>query len=90
VIFRSGARIGLSFVAVFVQLVMFAPTAPAQDVRQKWVGTWATPPVQTDAHRTFYRKTLRQIVHTSICGSSVRIRISNLFGDSFFSKDRLR
>lgn len=80
-IFRSGARIGLIFVAVFVQLVMFAPTVPAQDVsEQKWVGTWATPPVQSDAHRSFYRQTLRQIVHTSIGGSSARIRISNLFG----------
>ena len=45
-----------------------------------WVGTWATPPVQTDAHRSFVHETLRQILHTSIGGTHARIRISNLFG----------
>ncbi|GGA62928.1 SGNH hydrolase [Edaphobacter acidisoli] len=44
------------------------------------MGTWATPPVHADTHRSFYQQTLRQIVHTSIGGTQARIRISNLFG----------
>lgn len=48
--------------------------------RQSWVGTWATPSVQTEAHRSFVHETLRQLLHTSIGGTHARIRISNLFG----------
>ena len=44
-----------------------------------WVGTWAVAPQGDGA--TFQDKTLRQIAHTSIGGSSVRIRISNVFGN---------
>lgn len=59
----------------------FMPSAAAQQTSGSlWVGTWATPSVQVDSHRSFNQQTLRQIVHTSIGGSHARIRISNLFG----------
>jgi lysophospholipase L1-like esterase len=50
---------------------------------QQWVGTWGTgpagPPLGSQL-QTFNDQTLRLIVHTSIGGSQVRIRISNELG----------
>lgn len=43
-----------------------------------WVGTWAV--ATQSGGRSFQRQTLRQIVHTSIGGDSVRLRLSNEFG----------
>ena len=48
-----------------------------------WVGTWAAAPqaaVKGPA-QTFHNQTLRLIVHTSVGGKKVRIKISNTFGD---------
>jgi len=48
-----------------------------------WVGTWGTapagPPLAAQT-QTFSNQTLRLIVHTSIGGSQVRIRVSNELG----------
>jgi lysophospholipase L1-like esterase len=45
-----------------------------------WVGTWAAA-VQSGTDG-FKQQTLRQIVHTSIGGTAVRVRISNQYGTS--------
>lgn len=46
-----------------------------------WVGTWATGPAgPAGAAMQYTNQTLRLIVHTSIGGDAVRIRISNTFG----------
>jgi lysophospholipase L1-like esterase len=65
------------------------PLAPASaeqhlwDTSQQWVGTWGTapagPPLPAQT-MTFNDQTLRLIVHTSIGGSQVRIRVSNELG----------
>jgi lysophospholipase L1-like esterase len=65
------------------------PLAPAGaeqqlwDTSQQWVGTWGTapagPPLPAQT-MTFTDQTLRLIVHTSIGGSQVRIRVSNELG----------
>ncbi len=49
--------------------------APHNDV---WVGTWAASP--QSGGDTYKDKTLRQIVHTSIAGTSARVQLSNAFG----------
>ena len=53
------------------------------DTSQQWVGTWGTapagPPLPAQT-QTFTDQTLRLIVHTSIGGSQVRIRVSNELG----------
>jgi lysophospholipase L1-like esterase len=48
-----------------------------------WAGTWATTPtgVPPAAVTTFADQTIRQVVHVSIGGDAVRIRLSNEFGD---------
>ena len=53
-----------------------------------WVATWGASPAPqlTDeseirkAHLEFSNQTLREIIHTSIGGGTVRVRLSNLFG----------
>jgi lysophospholipase L1-like esterase len=72
-------RIFCSLIVV-LPLAAFAPVVIAQSSETSWVGTWATPPVQTESGRSFSHQTLRQIVHTSVAGSYARIQISNLFG----------
>ena len=44
-----------------------------------WAGAWATSP-QREAGPAFAQQTLRQLVHPTIGGSSLRIRLSNTFG----------
>jgi lysophospholipase L1-like esterase len=58
-------------------------TAPAPVV-PAWVGTWASAPVQAGSRGLsalgFVNQTVRDIVHTSVGGNAIRIRISNLIG----------
>lgn len=50
---------------------------------QQWVGTWATAaqPFVPAVLQTYRNQNLRLIVHTSVGGSKVRIKISNTYGD---------
>jgi lysophospholipase L1-like esterase len=54
--------------------------AVPESLSNQWIGTWASVPAGRDLKSNFQRQTLRQIVHTSIAGTSARIRLSNLFG----------
>ena len=50
---------------------------------KRWIGTWATapqPPMPGHVD-SFRNQTLRLIVHTSTGGTTIRIKISNTFGD---------
>jgi lysophospholipase L1-like esterase len=57
---------------------------PANQAPTHWIGTWAAAPQASVAGdvQTFRNQTLRLIVHTSAAGTQVRIRISNVFGDT--------
>jgi lysophospholipase L1-like esterase len=75
---------GLILGAVLAVL-FFPPFSPQlmaaeQDLAKGWIGTWASVAVDRDSRSNFRQQTLRQIVHTSIAGTSARIQISNLFG----------
>jgi lysophospholipase L1-like esterase len=59
-------------------------------VRDRWISTWAAsllaapprPPADSvDRVLTIVNRTLREVVHVSIGGSRVRIRLSNQYGD---------
>jgi lysophospholipase L1-like esterase len=54
-----------------------------QDADKRWVGTWAAAPqpVMPGTLETFHDQQVRLIVHTSIGGSQVRIRLSNEYGE---------
>jgi lysophospholipase L1-like esterase len=47
-----------------------------------WVGTWAAVPTATPATATptLDDETIRQVIHTSVAGSEVRLRLTNEFG----------
>lgn len=50
----------------------------------KWIGTWATaaqPSLPGKNVQRFQNQTMRLIVHTSVGGKRVRIKISNTYGD---------
>jgi hypothetical protein len=57
-------------------IVLCAATASAADV--SWVNAWCAAPDEPGP--SFGTQTLRQVARTSIAGSSVRVRLSNLFG----------
>jgi lysophospholipase L1-like esterase len=61
-------------------LTGLCPFAVAQGSGSQWTGTWATSPVRDNSGKQFNQQTLRQIVHTSIGGNTVRIQVSNVFG----------
>jgi lysophospholipase L1-like esterase len=52
------------------------------DRGERWVGTWATAPVSQPpgAAVNIDNQTLRQIVHISVGGERVRVKLSNAFG----------
>jgi len=52
----------------------------AANVLSPWVGTWGVAQL-ANGNADYNGKTLREVVHTSIAGSSVRIQISNEFSD---------
>ena len=54
--------------------------APGDDAPQRWVTTWITANAASDQPTVFSNQTIREIVHTTIGGSKVRIRLSNTFG----------
>jgi lysophospholipase L1-like esterase len=54
--------------------------APGDDGPQRWVTTWTTANAASDLPTVFSNQTIREIVHTTIGGSAVRIRLSNTFG----------
>lgn len=68
-----------------VLLALAAAVAPAQT---RWVGSWgdaAAPQLADDAQMhaaglVFEKQTVREIVHASIGGSQVRVRLSNAYG----------
>jgi lysophospholipase L1-like esterase len=50
---------------------------------ERWIGTWATAPQPSlpTGLQTFRNQSLRLIVHTSVGGTRLRIKLSNTFGD---------
>jgi lysophospholipase L1-like esterase len=61
-----------------------AQSTVSQPEPQSWVGTWAASPFDGDPWHTIptlVESTLREIVHTSIAGKSVRVRLTNEFGN---------
>ena len=57
---------------------------PTHVAPEKWLGTWSAPPVRaadSGLSRSGFRdQTIRNVIHASVGGSAVRIRLSNVFG----------
>jgi lysophospholipase L1-like esterase len=73
----------LVFAILFVLCAGLTAQAQPPSSPAVWVGTWADSPYNVDPwHQTptLIDSTLRQIVHTSIAGKSLRVRFTNEFG----------
>ena len=73
----AGAALLLALVGTAVGPVVNADDGP--DPRQ-WVATWSTSPLRSSAPIQINGQTVRQIVHVSLGGEDVRVRISNAYG----------
>jgi lysophospholipase L1-like esterase len=54
--------------------------ASGADNPQRWVTTWTTANAASDRPTEFSNQTIREVVHTTIGGSAIRLRLSNTFG----------
>jgi lysophospholipase L1-like esterase len=64
--------------------IVLAPAVVAKDRHDDgfWVGTWSASPQAVAAPIQINGQTVRQIVHTSLGGKRVRVRLSNAYGTS--------
>ena len=65
-------------------LTIWTGLAPAKGGDQSWVATWGASPVAPLPANTtnpgFTNQTVRMVVHASLGGNEVRVRLSNAFG----------
>src|ERR1700733_14657023 len=62
------------------RLIILLGFTTALSAQTHWVGTWgAAPAPQGDQVRKFTNETLREIVHVSLGGQSIRLRLSVAF-----------
>src|SRR5580704_7755896 len=76
---------------VILSVALSAPAVLAKSEAKKWVGTWASSPL-LDAHAKNAEEllaagaqsgaTLREVIHVSMGGETLRVRFSNLYGTS--------
>ncbi|GAB7189607.1 SGNH/GDSL hydrolase family protein [Kineococcus sp. NUM-3379] len=85
---RRPVRAALALVAAAgLALSGTSPATAAPERRpaaqQEWVGAWAASPQRLPAEAALTGQiTLRQLVHPTLGGSQVRIRLANTFGDA--------
>ncbi len=83
---RSPALVALLAAAVVLLAGWAAPARSAGSHPAgpaSWVGTWASVPTATPASATpsLSDETIRQVVHTSVGGDALRLRLTNEFGE---------
>jgi lysophospholipase L1-like esterase len=69
-----------SFLLLILLTSVVHPVAATDTPANHWVATWSASPQRAGAPLQVQAQTLRQIVHTSLGGSAVRVRISNAYG----------
>lgn len=65
---------------VMLAILWIGSVAAGETTGQRWVATWSTSVVSSDRPATFSNQTIRNIVHTTVGGNAVRLRLSNTFG----------
>jgi lysophospholipase L1-like esterase len=74
-------RAALFASSVCLLLIACAPgEVMASPPASNWTGTWAIAQVRDSSGKTFTDQTLRQILRTSVGGTRIRLKISNVFG----------
>ncbi|HEX9111479.1 MAG TPA: SGNH/GDSL hydrolase family protein [Terriglobales bacterium] len=67
-----------AFFGLALAIGWFAVSALAENGR--WVTTWTTSNAASNQPAVFSNQTIREVVHSTIGGSAVRLRLSNTFG----------
>jgi lysophospholipase L1-like esterase len=86
---RNSSTLLLPLLAALAACGSRSSAAPTPATRATWFATWATsnqepprnPADSVDRRPIFANRTVRQIVHTSIGGTSVRVRFTNEYGN---------
>jgi len=88
---RTRWQLSTLLLAAGAAAVGYCETATEKSA-EHWVGTWTAAPqaFMPGALETFHNQTVRLIVHTSIGGSRIRIRISNIHGTQALQLGALR
>ncbi|HET7104544.1 MAG TPA: SGNH/GDSL hydrolase family protein [Terracidiphilus sp.] len=76
-------RFQLATLFLICASTLAAQTAAHSPAEAGWTGTWATSPFGGDPWHTvptLVDSTLREVVHTSIAGKELRVRLTNEFG----------
>ncbi len=87
-LFRGTFVVYAAVVLTFIFIIFSASeTAGKSGTKENWVGTWSTAPQLVEPRNMppepgLSHNTIRQIVHVSIGGDSLRMRFSNEFGTS--------
>ena len=68
----------VAIVAALITALGSAFTVKSMAATTPWTGTWSVSP--ESGGQSFSQQTLRQIVHTSIGGTSAQVQVSNVFG----------
>jgi lysophospholipase L1-like esterase len=68
--------------AIVLAAALIAPAAPATatTAAPPWTGSWSTSP-QRETGPAFADQTLRQLVHPTLGGSKLRVRLANTYGE---------
>jgi len=69
----------VSFVFI-VAVLVFAGEDQSSRRADRWVGTWSASPQTGFFASDFNNQSLRMVVHTSVGGDRLRVRLSNAFG----------
>ena len=69
-----------AFFALILAMGWLSVMASGDDGPTHWVTTWTTANAASGQPMVFSNQSIREIVHTTIGGSAVRIRLSNTFG----------
>jgi hypothetical protein len=82
VVMRKHRLLAIMCVAIVCAALMTAVssafTVKSMAATTPWTGTWSASP--ESGGQSFSQQTLRQIVHTSIGGTSAQVQVSNVFG----------
>lgn len=69
-----------TFFGLALAVCWFSVLACGNDNPPRWVSTWTTANAASELPSEFANQTIREVVHTTIGGSTLRLRLSNTFG----------
>lgn len=78
---RTSLQHARALVCVALTIGCLSVLGFAEDSPKRWVTTWTTANAASDRPVSFSNQTIREIVHTTIGGDGIRLRLSNTFGN---------